>query len=99
VAPDLLRTLRHAIAFDRMAAIQLRRIAEMEPELADKLQHIADQLEADAAEMERHLPEDPLPPPNGGDDTEQPLPSCPKRPVPVPRSEGMGAAVRPLKGG
>jgi hypothetical protein len=54
--PDVLRTLRHAAAFDRMAAAQLRRIAVMEPHLADRLRHIANQLEADAADMEKHLP-------------------------------------------
>jgi hypothetical protein len=53
----LLRTLRHAVVFDRLAAIQLRRIAEIEPDLAERLRHIADQLEADAADIERHLPE------------------------------------------
>jgi hypothetical protein len=54
---DLLRTLRHAVIFDRLAAIQLRRIAEIELDLAERLRHIADQLEADAADIERHLPE------------------------------------------
>ena len=54
---DFLRTLRHAVIFDRMAAIQLRRIAEIEPDLAERLRHIADQLDADAADIERHLPE------------------------------------------
>jgi hypothetical protein len=45
-----------------MAAIQLRRIAEIEPDLAERLQHIADQLEADAGDIERHFPEsDPVP--------------------------------------
>jgi hypothetical protein len=53
----LLRTLRHAVIFDRLAAIQLRRIAEVEPDFAERLRHIADQLEADAADMEQHLPE------------------------------------------
>jgi hypothetical protein len=53
--PALLHTFRQAAAFDRMAAIQLRRIAVMEPHLADRLRHIANQLEADAADMERHL--------------------------------------------
>jgi hypothetical protein len=52
---DLLRLLRHAAAFDRMAAIQLRRIALMEPHLAERLRHIANQLEADAAEMEKRI--------------------------------------------
>ena len=53
--PDVLRTLRQAAAFDRMAAAQLRRIAAIEPHLADRLRHIANQLEADAEDMERHL--------------------------------------------
>jgi len=54
---DLLRTLRNAVIFERMAAFQLRRIAELETDFAERLRHIADQLEADAAGMERHLPE------------------------------------------
>ena len=53
--PALLHTLRQAAAFDRMAAAQLRRIAVIEPHLADRLRHIANQLEADAADMERHI--------------------------------------------
>jgi len=60
---DLLRTLRHAVMFDRTAAIALRHIAdsELELDLAQSLQHIADRLEADAAAMDRHLPEgDPM---------------------------------------
>jgi hypothetical protein len=67
---NLLRTLRHAVIFDRMAAIQLRRVAELEPDFAERLRHIADQSEADAADMERHLLEsDPVPSTNNGSDT------------------------------
>ena len=57
MARDLLRTLRHAAAFDRLAAIELRRIAGQEPHLAERLRHIADQLDADASDMERHISE------------------------------------------
>ena len=55
--PDLARVLRQAATFDRLAATELRRIAGQEPQLADRLRHIAEQLEADAADMERHLPD------------------------------------------
>ena len=59
---DLLRTLRHAVMFDRLAAIVLRHIADLELELdlAEPLQHIADRLEADAVAMNRRLPPMPL---------------------------------------
>jgi hypothetical protein len=41
----------HEIAFLRMAAIELRRIAERAPEVGDELRHMADQFEADAEEL------------------------------------------------
>ena len=39
----------------RMAAIEVRRIAERAPELADELRHLAEQLDTDADELERHI--------------------------------------------
>jgi hypothetical protein len=41
------------IAFMRLAAIELRRIAERDPDLAGELRRIADQLDADADDLER----------------------------------------------
>jgi len=52
---DLLRLLRHAAAFDRLVAIQLRWMALLEPHLAERLRHTANQLDADAAEMEKRI--------------------------------------------
>ena len=48
---ELRRSINHEIAFLRMAAIELRRIAERAPEVADELRHIANQFEADAEEL------------------------------------------------
>ena len=55
---DLVRTLRRAVMFNRIAGIILRDIAklELELDLAESLQRIADQLEADAAAIDRRLP-------------------------------------------
>jgi hypothetical protein len=41
----------HEIAFLRMAAIELRRVAERAAEVGDELRHMADQFEADAEEL------------------------------------------------
>ncbi|HEX5452811.1 MAG TPA: hypothetical protein VFX06_03385 [Stellaceae bacterium] len=49
----LLRAVDNTIRFLRMAAIELRRIAEAAPDIADQLHHIADQLDADADDLER----------------------------------------------
>jgi hypothetical protein len=49
----LRRSVGRTIAFMRMAAIELRRIAERDPDLAGELRRIADQLDADADELER----------------------------------------------
>ena len=45
---EIRRSIRHEIAFLRMAAIELRHIAERAPEVGDELRHMADQFEADA---------------------------------------------------
>lgn len=47
-------SIGHTMAFLRMAAIQLRRIAERAPHVADQLRYTADGLEAEADELERH---------------------------------------------
>lgn len=49
----LLRAVDNTIKFLRMAAIELRRIAERAPDIADELHHLARQLDADADDLER----------------------------------------------
>ena len=49
----LRRSVAHTIAFMRMAAIELRRVAERDPDLAGELRRIADQLDTDADELEQ----------------------------------------------
>ena len=49
----LVRAVDNTIRFLRMAAIELRRIAERAPEIASELHHIADQLDADANDLQR----------------------------------------------
>ena len=49
----LRRSVARTIAFMRMAAIELRRIAERDPDLAGELRRVADQLDTDADELER----------------------------------------------
>ena len=49
------RLLRREIAFLRMAAIEMRHLADQAPEIAPQLRQIADQLEADAADLLQNL--------------------------------------------
>jgi hypothetical protein len=49
----LRRSVARTIAFMRMAAIELRRIAERDPDIAGELRRIADQLDTDSDELER----------------------------------------------
>jgi hypothetical protein len=49
--PELVRQARHTVVFLRLAAIELRRIAESAPEIADQLRIIADKLETDAGDL------------------------------------------------
>ena len=42
----------HTTIFLRMAAIQLRKLADSSPEIARELHHIADQLVAEALDVE-----------------------------------------------
>ena len=49
----LLRAVDNTIRFLRLAAIELRRLAERAPDISAELHHVADQLEADAADLER----------------------------------------------
>ena len=48
---EFVRRARDTQAFLRMAAIELRRIAERSPDIASELYHISRQLEADADEL------------------------------------------------
>jgi len=60
MAEDLRRAADYSAKFLRMAAIELRRIAERAPEVAGELCHMADRLETDAAVLaeraNRNLP-------------------------------------------
>ena len=49
----LSRAVDNTIRFLRLAAIELRRLAERAPDISAELHHVADQLEADAADLER----------------------------------------------
>ena len=49
----LLRAVDNTIRFLRMSAIELRRLAERAADIAAELHHIADQLDADANDLER----------------------------------------------
>ena len=42
----------HTVAFLRMAASQMRQLADHAPEIAHQLRHTADQLEAEASDIE-----------------------------------------------
>jgi hypothetical protein len=46
---DKTRVLEHAVAFLRMAAIQLRNMTERAPDIADQLRHTADGLDREAS--------------------------------------------------
>lgn len=49
----LLRAVDNTVRFLRMSAIELRRLAERAPDIAAELHHIANQLDADANELEK----------------------------------------------
>jgi len=49
----LIQAVDNTIRFLRMEAIELRRIAERAPDIADELRHLADQLDTDASDLER----------------------------------------------
>jgi hypothetical protein len=49
----LLKAADNTIRFMRMAAVELRRIAERTPDICDELRHIADQLDGDARDLEQ----------------------------------------------
>ena len=49
------RLLRNQIAFLRMSAVEMRNIADQAPEVASQLRMMADQLDAEAADLLRQL--------------------------------------------
>jgi hypothetical protein len=49
----LLQAVGNTVRFLRMSAIELRRLAERAPDVAAELHHIADQLDADANDLEK----------------------------------------------
>lgn len=53
IVTELLRRVQHTQAFLRMAALELRRIAEQDPDIAVELRQVAQQLEAEAADLAR----------------------------------------------
>ena len=52
---EIRRSIDHETAFLRIAAIQLRRIAERAPEVREELRHMAGQFEADADALEKRF--------------------------------------------
>jgi hypothetical protein len=52
---EIRRSINHEIAFLRMAAIELQRIAERAPEVDDELRHMANQFEADADDLAKRF--------------------------------------------
>ncbi len=48
----LSRAVDNTIRFQRLAAFELRRLAERAPDISTELHHVADQLEADAADLD-----------------------------------------------
>lgn len=50
MSDDILRFTRHTVAFEHMAASELRRLADRVPELAHPLTELADKLEEHAEE-------------------------------------------------
>jgi hypothetical protein len=49
----LLSAVDNTVRFLRLAAIELRRLAERAPDISAELHHVAGQLEADAADLDR----------------------------------------------
>jgi hypothetical protein len=59
MANDLVRRVQHTEVFVRMAAIELRRMAEQAPDIAGELCHMAEQLQAEATDLARCIWDDP----------------------------------------
>jgi hypothetical protein len=54
---ELVERVQQTRVFLRMAAIELRRIAERAPVVASELHHVAQQLEIDEQDLARAIPE------------------------------------------
>ncbi|HEX6442250.1 MAG TPA: hypothetical protein VF007_08690 [Stellaceae bacterium] len=52
---EVRRSIEHEVVFLRLAAIELRRIAERAPEVGDELRHMAARFETDAEELEKRF--------------------------------------------
>ena len=52
---ELRRAIEDAIAFLKMSAIELRRIAHSAPDIAAELDHVAEQLDAEADHLSRQI--------------------------------------------
>ena len=52
---DSTRIVHQTIGFLRMAAAELRRIADLEPKITDMLRHTADQCDTQADELATHF--------------------------------------------
>ena len=52
---EVRRSIDHEIVFLRLAAIELRRVAERAPEVGDELRQMADRFETDADELEKRF--------------------------------------------
>ena len=57
----LFQRVQDAEAFLRMAAIELRRIAEQAPDIAAELRHVAQQVDAEAEDLAREAEARPKP--------------------------------------
>jgi hypothetical protein len=55
---ELVQRMKDAQVFLRMAAIELRRIAEQAPDIAVELRHVAQKLEAEAEGLAAAIPND-----------------------------------------
>ena len=55
--PDLPSRARYTVTFLRVAAGELRKLAEDTPEIARELRDIADQLHGEAVDLARHISE------------------------------------------
>ena len=52
---EVRRSINHEIVFLRLAAIELRRVAERAPEVGDELRQMANRFETDAEELEKRF--------------------------------------------
>jgi len=53
--PDDIEVVTRTVGFLRVAAVELRRIADLEPSSSDALLHTADQCDREADELAEHF--------------------------------------------